>query len=206
MLHSHQAPRARSESAFFGLTPFHHNMKITRHLAPRGDATTSHHPLTPLAGNLLFGLLILVFFGLGLTGVLCILRRRRAANKDILPTHQKNSNHRHLTIRPTPYAARTDSRHVSDEKRNLIENSSGPPDSPVPEIRITFPDEEDNSGRKQNGRVVLVRIGDSGSVGLEPVPQDRLPPYLSDETQRLQSLDLERMGGLKEKMEPRTWS
>jgi hypothetical protein len=170
------------------------------------DDTTSDYTFTPSVTNLLLALLTLVFFGLALVGILYILRKRQSAARELLPTHQKTSNHRRLTITATPYAGKTESIHVYDEKRNLIENSSSPPDSPVPEIRITFPDEEDHSGKKKTGRVVVVRIGDSGSVGMEPVSSDRLPPYHSNETERFQSLDLERMGGLKEKTEPRRWS
>jgi hypothetical protein len=182
-------------------------MEITRRLIPR-DTTSTNYSLTPSVTNLLLALLTLIFFGLGLAGILYILRKRQVANKDlaVLPTHQKPSNHRRLTITATPYAGKTESIHVYDEKRNLIENSSSPPDSPVPEIRITFPDEEDYSGKTKNGRVVVVRIGDSGSVGMEPVSPDRLPPYQSNESDRFQSLDLERMGGLKENTGPRRWS
>lgn len=160
----------------------------------------------PSVHHLLFALLTIVLFGLGLVGLLYILRKRQAANKEVLPSHHKNSNHRRLTITATPYTGETESRLVYHEKRDLFENSSSPPDSPVPEIRITFPDEEDHSGRKKNGRVVVVRIGDSGSVGMEPVAQETLPPYQSSESDRFQSLDLERMGGLKENTAPRRWS
>ena len=181
-------------------------MEFARRLVSRNDTTTADYTFTPSVSNLLLALLTLIVFALGLVGVLYALRRRQAANAEVLPTHQRNSNHRRLTITATPYTGKTESVHVYDEKRNLIENSSCPPDSPVPEIRITFPDEEDQSGKKKNGRVVVVRIGDSGSVGMEPVAQDPLPPYQSKETERFQSLDLERMGGLREKVEPRRWS
>jgi hypothetical protein len=170
--------------------------------------STSDYTFTPSVTNLLLALLTLVFFALALAGILFILRRRRPKEEEeVLPTHHKTSNHRRLTITATPYNRKPEPIHVYDEKRNLIENSSSPPDSPVPEIRITFPDEEDQSGRKKNGRVVVVRIGDSGSVGMEPVKQDRdLPPYQTEQSGRFQSLDLERIGGLKEKNEPRRWS
>ena len=173
----------------------------------RDASTTTNYTFTPSVTNLLLALFTLVVLALGLVSVLYILRRRQAAKTEILPTHQKSSNHRRLTITAIPYGAKTDSKHVYDEKRNLIEDSSSPPDSPVPEIRITFPDEEDQCGRKKkNGRVVIVRIGESGSVGMEPVSQECLPPYQSNDGDRFQSLDLERMGGLKEKNEPRRWS
>lgn len=75
--------------------------------------------------------------------------------------------------------------------------SSGPP-SPVPEIRITFPEEEDNDGKRRSGRVVVVRISETGGVGLEPYHDEHLPPYVKDDAERFQSLDLDRIGGLKE--------
>jgi len=86
-----------------------------------------------------------------------------------------------------------------------MENSSSPPASPVPEIRITFPEEEDESGKRKSGRVVVVRISEAGSVGLEPC-QEELPPYQSSDADRFQSLDLERMGGLKEKEDMKRWN
>jgi len=79
-----------------------------------------------------------------------------------------------------------------------MENSSSPPDSPVPEIHITFPEEEDEAGKRKSGRVVVVRISEGGGVGLEPY-QEQLPPYQANEADRFHSLDIERMGGLKEK-------
>ena len=76
---------------------------------------------------------------------------------------------------------------------------SSPSDS-LPEIRITFPEEEDEAGKRKSGRVVIVRIGENGGVGLEPCNDDHLPPYQKSDAERLQSLDLDRMGGLKEKL------
>jgi len=70
------------------------------------------------------------------------------------------------------------------------------PSSP-PEIRITFPDEED--AKDKGGRVVVVRVSESGSIGMAPLAQDALPPYQSSDADRFQSLDLNRLGGLKEK-------
>ena len=78
------------------------------------------------------------------------------------------------------------------------------PKSPVPEIRITFPEEEEEGGRRKSGRVVVVRISETGGVGLEPYTDDHLPPYQNSDAERFQSLDLDRIGGLKEKnMGPR---
>jgi len=76
------------------------------------------------------------------------------------------------------------------------------PDS-VPEIRITFPDEQDESGKRKSGRVVVVRVGET-SVGLEPLKEDeQLPAYEKESGERFHSIDMERIGGLKEKS---TWS
>lgn len=78
-------------------------------------------------------------------------------------------------------------------------NEGSPPGSPIPEIRITFPEEVDEGGRRKSGRVVVVRVGEH-TVGMEPV-NDNLPPYQQKDSDRYESLDLDRMGGLKEKVD-----
>jgi len=148
--------------------------------------------------GLLASLLVLVVLGLLLVGGLMFIRNMRKKAKEAeLPLYEKRqSNHRRLTITATgPFRKGRESVHVYSEKQDLMANSASPPDSPVPEIRITFPDEVDESGKPQSGRVVVVRVGEH-SVGLEPVNED-LPPYQRDD--RFQSLDLDRIGGLKEK-------
>ncbi|KIM94897.1 hypothetical protein OIDMADRAFT_21210, partial [Oidiodendron maius Zn] len=114
--------------------------------------------------------------------------------------HEKrSSHHRRLTISTTP--GRGSSIYVYDEKPSL--NNPTTPTSPVPEIRITFPDEQDESGRPKSGRVLIVRVGETG-VGLEPLHDDeQLPAYEKESKGRFQSIDIERIGGLKEKP---TWS
>ncbi|EON61575.1 hypothetical protein W97_00790 [Coniosporium apollinis CBS 100218] len=160
--------------------------------------------LSPLMVHLLIALLVLVIIALTATAILYVLKAVRRSRKDAeLPMYNekpvsKTSNHRRLTITATPYGRRPGSVLVYQEKQSLIANSSSPPPSPVPEIRITFPDEIDESGKKQSGRVVVVRVGEQ-SVGLEPLPED-LPPYQRTSSDRFQSLDLERIGGLKEKL------
>ncbi|EKV12239.1 type I phosphodiesterase/nucleotide pyrophosphatase [Penicillium digitatum] len=151
--------------------------------------------------DLLIALLVLVLLSLVLIGGLLILRRKRQfRNKNLLPVYNGESpNRRHLTISTN----KNNSVLVYDEKRRLMENSYSPPPSPVPEIRITFPEEEDASG-KRTSRMVVVRISDAGSIGLEPCHEE-LPPYQSTDTGRFQSLDIERMGGLKEKAETKTY-
>ncbi|KAJ5438907.1 uncharacterized protein N7458_009905 [Penicillium daleae] len=155
--------------------------------------------------DLLISLLVLVLLALALVGGLFIIRRKRRSNnkESVLPVHngQVPTSQRRLTIT----ANKHDSVMVYDEKCALMENSDSPPPSPVPEIRITFPEEEDESGRRKSGRMVVVRISEAGSVGLEPCHEE-LPPYQTTDSGRFHSLDIERMGGLKEKGEVKNYS
>jgi hypothetical protein len=150
--------------------------------------------------RLIIALVALAVFGLLLAGVLLILRsvRRRRARSDELTGFggPEKDSYRRLTIDVQSQK----SSYVVQEKLNLIENSDSPPPSPLPEIRITFPDEVDRNGRPrpQSGRVVVVRMGENNVYGLEPL-NDPAPPYPQSDGQRMQSLDLNRMGGLKEK-------
>ncbi|KAF2025313.1 hypothetical protein EK21DRAFT_76727 [Setomelanomma holmii] len=174
-------------------------MMNIKHLAARNDDTDG---LDTTHVALLVSLLMLVLLGMILIGALMFLRNMRRARKQAemdaqLPLYEKRqSNHSRLTITAMPYKGR-DSVIVYSEKQDLMRNAPASPSSPVPEIRITFPDEEDASGKRQSGRVVVVRVGEH-SVGLEPVHED-LPPYQRDASDRFDSLDLDRIGGLKEK-------
>ena len=175
-------------------------MKSIQLLVVRGDEKEGFDPTMV---SLLVSLLVLVILGLALIGALLFLRSMRKAKKEAeLPLYEKrqsrSSNHRRLTITATPFSKGRESILVYQEKQDLMANSSSPPPSPVPEIRITFPDEVDESGKRQSGRVVVVRVGEH-SVGLEPLQEDDLPPYQRDATDRFDSLDLDRIGGLKEK-------
>ncbi|KAK4550593.1 hypothetical protein LTR36_000172 [Oleoguttula mirabilis] len=160
-------------------------------------------PFTHTMLNLLVALLVLLILSLLLVaGLLYIRHRRRVRRAELLPlydekrlsTSSTSSHHRRVMIRPS------ESVYVYQEKLNRSDTSSTStsPASPIPEIRITFPEECDASGKRQSGRVVVVRVGDS-TVGLGPVSEDKdkLPAYGDGE--RFQSLDLERIGGLVEK-------
>lgn len=181
-------------------------ISVLPRLVPRDGSDNGDDGLSPDIVNLLIALLVLVLVLFVLIGGLLVLRRRRQKKQPVLPVHngQSVSNPRRLTI-STPPSAKTESVLVYDEKRSLMENSSSPPDSPVPEIHITFPEEEDESGKRKSGRVVVVRISEGGGVGLEPY-QEQLPPYQASDAGRFQSLDIERMGGLKEKEDVKRWS
>lgn len=86
----------------------------------------------------------------------------------------------------------------------MLQNSDSPPSSPLPEIRITFPEEFDESGKRTSGRVVVVRVGET-SVGLEPL-DEKLPLYEQEDNGRFHSVDLDRVGGLTEKEHAKMWS
>jgi hypothetical protein len=179
-------------------------MVTTYRLFARNDRSSAPSRTT---FYLLVALLVLFCSALVLVGTLLLLRRNRRArladDEDGLPSYDeksgsRGSNHRRLTITATAYGRSTESIHVYQEKQNLLDNSFSPPPSPVPEIRITFPEEIDEEGRRHSGRVVVVRVGENG-VGLEPLQED-LPPYQKNGSDKFHSLDLERIGGLKEKL------
>ena len=164
----------------------------------RGDMP----PISHTMATLLTVLLVLIIVSVCLVGTLIFLRQRRKARKhsEAPPPYQEkrgstsstHSHHRRVTVRPSQ------SIHIYNEKQ-LFEDSCEPPSptSPLPEIRITFPEEIDATGKRQSGRVVVVHVGDS-SVGLEPL-SEKLPAYYQSEGGRFQSIDLERVGGLMEK-------
>jgi hypothetical protein len=171
-------------------------------VARDGAATTSTESnITPTMYNLLIALVVLFATIAVLVSGLLILRTHRNRSKkaqreaDTLPSYNEGSRRSlirsTLTINAPAY--------VAQEKQNLMDNSFSPPGSPIPEIRITFPEEVDEGGKRKSGRVVVVRVGEH-TVGMEPVTSENLPPYQQSENDRFQSLDLERMGGLKEKV------
>ncbi|KAF2454497.1 hypothetical protein BDY21DRAFT_366259 [Lineolata rhizophorae] len=184
-------------------------MDSVRHLVIRATHEDEGFGLTdnPTVTSLLIALLVLTATGILLVGALFILRHVHQEAKQHPPAAVRpSSNHRRLTITAAPYGRRSESIYVYQERQNLMDNSSSPPASPVPEIRITFPEEVDEStGKRQSGRMVVVRVGEHGGVGLEPVHED-LPPYQQSDSSRFQSLDLNRIGGLKEKESEKRWS
>ncbi|KAL8704146.1 MAG: hypothetical protein Q9201_002696 [Fulgogasparrea decipioides] len=178
-------------------------MAPTRQLSVRDDTPSTS--LTPTMTSLLIALIVLVITGLSFVAVLFALRyHRKAKQKHVqsLPVHnapsKRNSNHRRLTISATPYARDAVNSRACSEKEMLDSPTSSAPSSPVPEIRITFPEEEDDSGKRKSGRVVVVKISETGGVGLEPYQDEKLPAYGKEDAERFESLDLDRMGGLKE--------
>lgn len=162
--------------------------------------------------SLLITLVVIVIVGVLLVAALFFLRSQRNRRQPQQqqqqqqhsqhPLHRdsnsKTSNHRRLTITASPYGRRSDSVYIYNEKQGLVNEASSPPQSPIPEIRITFPEEQDEMGKRKSGRVVVVRISETGGVGLEPYHDDHLPPYQRSDSEKFESLDLDRIGGLKE--------
>ncbi len=182
-------------------------MAPTLRLIVRDDAASKGVTLTPTMVNLTIALMVLVLVACALTLGLYLVRRKRQRqmldDDDEMMDKQKmrrSSRGRSLTITTTAYSDKLQATHVYEEKKTLMENSFTPPQSPdcVPEIRITFPEEEDAAGHRKSGKVVVVRVGETG-VGLEPLPEGPTPASPTSPTERFQSIDLDRIGGLKER-------
>lgn len=157
--------------------------------------------------NLLIAVLSLVMFGLLLVALLVLIRRKRRQRQtpfDTLPRYEdvkRTGNHRQLTIETKggDMLGRS-SVIIFKDGQPMLANPHSPPHSPdnVPEIHITFPDEQDESGRPRSGRVVVVRVGDT-TVGLEPLHGEQLPAYEKESSSKFYAIDMDRIGGLKEK-------
>jgi hypothetical protein len=156
--------------------------------------------------NLLIALLVLVFVGLVAFALLVLLRRMRRQKRmmnETLPQYQdvkRTGNHRRLTIQTTNGNGRSSVIVVDNNGKPMLANPQSPPHSPdnVPEIHITFPDEQDDQGRPLSGRVVVVRVGET-SVGLEPLNDEQLPAYEKESKTQFYAIDMDKIGGLKEK-------
>lgn len=157
--------------------------------------------------NLMLIVLGIVFLVLILVSMLFVfrrVRRNRMLQGQTLPSYYDAAgsvkNPRGLTIETT-HNGRQSVLVIGRDGQPMLPNPNSPPHSPdnVPEIRITFPDEQDEHGRHQNGRVLLVRVGENATVGLEPVNEEQLPAYKEKDAQGYYSLDLNSIGGLKEK-------
>jgi len=143
--------------------------------------------------QLLTALVVLAGLGLSLSGILFIIRQWKKKNSPVLPTHTRNHS---LTVTPIPYRTKRTSFFGSAEKKTVSPPST--PTSPVPEIRITFPEEETADGKRKSGRVVIVQVGEAGAAFVRDVePENDLPPY--QKKGQFEAVDLEKVGGLKEK-------
>lgn len=165
--------------------------------------------------NILLLVLGLIFVCLLLASSFFLIRRykyRQAMQGHTLPSYYDEKHHqgfrsqhghnpRGLTIE-TSHDGRSSTIYISRDGKPMLSNPSSPPHSPdnVPEIHITFPDEQDDQGRPKSGRVLVVRVGDNATVGLEPMrSDDQLPAYEKESKGGFYSVDMDQIGGLREK-------
>ncbi|KAL9052471.1 MAG: hypothetical protein Q9162_005383 [Coniocarpon cinnabarinum] len=158
-------------------------------------------------------LLVLLILSILSVGALWFLRRKhRAREASLLSTHghadgtlatPAYKGHRRLSgisiSKDASYASKKHSppSFVDVEKQEFMSSTSPPPPvEKLPQICITFPEEVDKAGKRLSGRSVLIHVDDKGGIGMEPMQNEHLPPY---ESGRFVSLDLDRIGGLKEK-------
>ena len=168
--------------------------------------------------------LVAVFLGLLILSTLCVgalwfLRRVRHARKasgKILPTpdvedgklaapkrgHRRSSS---ISIASTVSVEKkfAQTKFVDEEKQQFMANTSPPPSAGLPQIHVTFPEDTDE-GTKRQSRVVVLHMDDKGGVGMAPVPETEKPQ--TSQHERFVSLDLDRIGGLKEKDRTQTKS
>lgn len=171
--------------------------------------------------NILLAVLGVVFFLLlvASTGFLLVRSRRRrqrrrrnldakeANDDEEAPPYSAEDNKHRSLVRPgltieTTHKGRSSILVIRPDGQPMLQNPDSPPHSPdnVPEIRITFPDEHDDEGRCKSGRVLVVRVGDNAALGLEPlVADEQLPAYEKEAKGPFRSIDMDRIGGLKEK-------
>ncbi|KAG6034181.1 hypothetical protein E4U41_006658 [Claviceps citrina] len=157
--------------------------------------------------NLMIILLGLVFFCLVLASLLFLFVRRKrlqgARNAEDLPAYddvKRTQSTRGVTIETT-HNGRSSVYFIGKDGEPMLQNPNSPPHSPanVPQIHITFPDEHDENGEIKSGRVLVVRVGDNATVGLEPMQEEQLPAYEKEVKGQFQSIDMDQIGGLKEK-------
>lgn len=155
--------------------------------------------------NLLIALFVLVFCGLISFSLLVLIRRHRMKQQMMassLPSYsdevKKTGNHQRLTIQTGD--GRSSVIVIGRNGQPMLANPQSPPHSPdnVPQIHITFPDEQDEQGRPKSGRAFIVRVGET-TVGLEPLHEEQLPAYEKESKSQFYAIDIDKIGGLKEK-------
>jgi hypothetical protein len=145
----------------------------------------------------------LLLFALILVSCLWLLRRarQRRMQAESLPSYHDISRNRHGLTIETTHNGRASVLVIGRDGNPMLRSPNSPPHSPdnVPEIHITFPDEKDAQGHHKSGRVLVVRVGDNATVGLEPMHNEQLPAYEKEAKGQFYSLDMNEIGGLKEK-------
>ena len=146
-------------------------------------------------------MLLLAF---SLSTLLVIRHRRRVQRERVArlslcerrDSLQSNKNHR-LTVTVSPLSTSETDNSCYEKRLSASSPASSPSHSPVPEIRITFPEEYDDMGKRKSGRVLLVSVGEH-TVGMEPM-QENLLSFEKSGSDRFDSLDFDRNSDLKEK-------
>lgn len=160
-----------------------------------------------ITSKLLIVLLVLVLLIASTLGALWYLKRSRRSRNPDLPLHDnrklapKRSKHRRfsgITISATSLGhVVPQHKIIVNEKSEMVQTPASPVNGTLPQIRITFPEEIGDDGKAQSGREVVVHVGEQGNFGAEHV-DEKLPPYTAA-GERFVSVDLERIGGLREK-------
>ncbi|CAJ2507034.1 Uu.00g082200.m01.CDS01 [Anthostomella pinea] len=181
-------------------------MSTFSNLIARGNSAVGRREVgdTNTIIDLMVTFLGIAFFALVLVALLVVLRRarhQRRQREQTLPQyndikHDDDHNTRRLTIQTGDCRQSI----LVVNGRPMLADPASPPHSPtnIPEIHITFPDEHDEHGRQKNGRVLIVRVGEK-SVGLEPLQDEQLPAYEKESKGGFYSIDMDHIGGLKEK-------
>jgi len=120
------------------------------------------------------------------------VRRTRAAAASGMPLHKAD-----IESGLSSPSASTPS-FVQREKEAFLASTYGPPTAAAPAIHLTLPEELEDGSKSAAARIVVVNVGDRGEIGLSPLEHEQLPAYQETSEDRFQSLDLERLGGLKE--------
>jgi len=140
-------------------------------------------------------------------------RQRKALRaKLLLPLHHGQNSHLAAPAQPshrrtgTLTSAPNSTTFVvsNGEKDFLLSDDEGEEfsekrTSPVPQIHLHLPEELDEETGKRSSKVVVVTITEKGNVGLEPHVEEPAPPMYSEKDDEFMSLDLDRIGGLREK-------
>lgn len=178
---------------------------------PDDDDDKDDDDNSSMTRNLLIVLVTLLAFCLALGISLFLIRRARNARKaaGTLPSYSESVSQEPARRGFGGLSINTSTRQsqsfVYSEKQGLMASGSPMPMTPdsVPEIRITFPDEETRDGRRVSGRVMVVQVGEAGVGYVKPLNDDKEfggpPAYVSPTSERMASVDIERIGGLKEK-------
>ena len=161
--------------------------------------------------NLLLTVLGFVFFSLIVISALVVIRRSRrqraAVAAGTLPTYSETTRNPHNLTIETTHNGHSSVVVYGRDGHPMLQNPQSPPHSPdnVPEIRITFPDEQDVNGQQKSGRVLVVRVGENATVGLEPLQEEQLPVYEKEAKGQFDSIDMDQIGGLKDEKDRTTF-